>query len=126
MPRNKGLDQFMLLFVGVAMTVGVVWLWSFLEHHGIPDRMGFFIVFNIGEFFILTWQAVPSFRHIPRFWLSYGCWAVAHTIAYVVWGYSGYRIELCVVALPLEHYVCYRIARSRLRVNLEADSQLNT
>ena len=118
MPRSKPLDQFLLLLAGIAMSVGAFWFWSFTEHRAIPNRMAFFIFFNAGQFFVLTWQAVASFRSTPRFWLWYGCWAIAHTIACMAWGYSGYRIELCIVVLPLEHYLYYRIARYRFRRSL--------
>src|SRR5579864_4969303 len=120
MPASKARDQLLLLLAAIAIIVGLYWLISFLQHQGAQDRMGFFIVFNLLEGMVLTWQAVSSFRHTPRFWLLFGCWVTAHTIAYAAWGYSGYRIELCVVVLPLEHYGYYRIARSRFRQSSEA------
>jgi FtsH-binding integral membrane protein len=112
---SKARDQLLLLLAAIALIVGLYWIVSFMENRGIPDKLGFFIVFNILEGIVLTWQAVSSFAHTPRFWLLFGCWAIAHSTAYAVWGYSGYRIEFCVAVLPLEHYLYYRILRSRFR-----------
>lgn len=123
MPKSKVFDQLLLLLAGIAMSIAGFWFWSFVEHRGISNKMSFFIFFNIGEGFVLTWQAIASFRNTRGFWLMYGCWALAHTIAYVAWGYSGHRIELCVVVLPLEHYLYYRVARYRFRRGLAVASQ---
>jgi hypothetical protein len=118
--RSKALDQLFLLLAAMAFTVVGYWLWSFMEHHGIPDRMGFFIAMNLTEVFILTWQGVAFFRRTPGFWLFHSYWVLVHILIYVAWGHSGNRIELCVVTLPLEAYWYWYIARNRLLRSLEA------
>jgi hypothetical protein len=118
--RSKALDQLLLLVAGLAMSACVFWVWPFMEHRRIPDRMVFFIVFNILAGFVLTWQGVALFRRTPGFWLFNLRWAVIHLCAYGVWGYSGNRIELCALTLPLEAYLYYRIAKDRFLRSLEA------
>ena len=122
-PRSKVLDQLLLLVAGLVMSAGAFWVWPFMERRGIPDRMGFFILMNLGLGFILTWQGVTFFRRTPGFWLFHSCWAIVHIFAYGVWGYSGRRIELCVVTLPLEAYWYWRIAKDRLLRSLESSGR---
>ena len=120
MPRNKTLDQLLLLVAGIAMSVALFWVWPFMELRGISNRMGFFIVFNVLGGFVLTWQGVASLRRMPGFWLVHGCWAIAHAFVYGAWAYSGNRIELCAFTLPLEAYWYIRVVRGRFLRNLEA------
>lgn len=118
--RSKALDQFLLLVAGLAMSACAFWVCSFMKRSGIPDRMGFFILFNILAGFVLTWQGGALFRRTPGFWLFHLRWAVIHVCVYGVWGYSGNRIELCALTLPLEAYLYYRIAKDRFLRSLEA------
>jgi hypothetical protein len=122
MPRSKAFDQTMLLLTAVVFIILAYWLVSFMEHRGIPDRMGFFIAFNLGVGFVLTWQGIAFFRRTPKFWLFHGCWAIVHICVYGIWGYSGNRIELCAFTLLLEAYLYYRIAKGRFLRSLEASS----
>ena len=120
-PRSKALDQLLLLLAATGFAVAVYWLISLMQHRGIPDKMGFFVLMNLGEGFILTWQGVAFFRRTPGFWLFHAYWVLVHILVYGIWGHSGNRIELCVVTLPLEAYWYWRIARDRLLRSLEAD-----
>jgi len=85
--------------------------------------MGFFVLMNLGEGFVLTWQGVAFFRRTPGFWLFHAYWVLVHALIYGIWGHSGNRIELCVVTLPLESYWYWRIGKNRLLRSLESTKQ---
>ena len=102
MPKSELVDQALLLLVAVALVVGLLWLILFQQHRGISDRVGFFIIYNIGTLLVVTWQGMGMFRRAPGFWMFHGCWVMVHVLACGLWCLSGWRLELCVVTLPLE------------------------
>jgi hypothetical protein len=114
MARSKTLDQFFLLFTAIILIVGLLWLYSFLDHRGFSNKMSFFIGYNALMMFVLTWQGLALFRRTPRFWLLHGSWVVAHIVIAMIWARSGYLVELCALVLPLEAYLYYIISRDRL------------
>ena len=118
MARSKTLDQFFLLFTAIAFVVGLLWLYSFLDHRGFSNRMSFFIVYNALMVFVVTWQGLVLFHRTPGFWLFHGSWVVAHIVIATIWARSGYLVELCALVLPLEAYLYYIISRDRLRRSL--------
>lgn len=114
MAKNKTLDQLFLLFSAVLFIVGLLWLIGFLENRRVPERTGFFLVANLIVLLGLTWNGVAWFGRAPRFWVFQMSWILVHVVVAVAWAYSGYWVELCVVALPLECYIHYRVGKSRL------------
>ncbi len=113
MPRNRVLDQSLLLLAGIAVAIGGYFLWYFVLHYGISKRVGFFIIANLFVGLAVTWQGAVSFRRVPGFWLFHLRWTILHILVYGAWGYSGNRIELCAFTLIFEAYWYYRIAESR-------------
>jgi hypothetical protein len=114
MARSKTLDQLFLLFTAIAFIVGLLWLYSFLNRHEFSNKMSFFMGYNALMLFVLTWQGLVLFRRMPRFLLFHGSWVVAHIVIAVIWARSGYLVELCALALPLEAYLYFIISRDRL------------
>ena len=110
MPRNKFVDQLLLLLVGVAMSIGLYLFWCLVELRTVSYRLTFFIVFNVLVFLTITWRGVSLFQRHRGFWIFYSKWAVAHIVIYGIWGYWGNRIELCAFTLPFEAYWFFRIA----------------
>ena len=115
MRRTKLVDQVILLVVALTVIAGLFWLISSMDRRGISERMGFFISANVFLSFILTWNAKVSFGRTPSFWAHHVIWMSIHAVIAVVWAYSGFWIELCVVLLPLEAYVYYKVTNYRLR-----------
>jgi hypothetical protein len=114
MAKNKTLDQLLLLFSAVLFIVGLLWLIGFLENRRVPESTGFFLVANLIVLLGLTWNGVAWFSRTPRFWVFQMSWILVHTVVAVAWAYSGYWVELCVLALPLECYLHYRVGKSRV------------
>jgi hypothetical protein len=114
MPKNKTLDQLVLLLSAMLFIVGLLWLIDLLETRRVPERIGFFLVVNLIVLIGLTWNGVAWFGRTSRFWAFQISWIVFHSIIAAVWAYSGYWVELCVLVLPLECYLHYRIGKSRL------------
>jgi len=114
MARSKILDQFFLLITAIAFIVGLLWLYSFLDHRGFSNKMTFFIGYNALMGFVLIWQGLVLFRRMPGFWLFHGSWAIVHIVLAIIWARSGYLVELCALVLPLEAYLYYVVSRDRL------------
>jgi hypothetical protein len=114
MRKNKTLDQLFLLVSAILFIAGLLWLIDFLEIQRVPERIGFFLVVNLIVLLGLTWNGVAWFSRTPGLWAFQISWIVLHCIIAVAWAYSGYWVELCVLALPLECYLHYRVGRRRL------------
>ncbi len=114
MARSKILDQFFLLITAIAFIVGLLWLYSFLDHRGFSNKMTFFIGYNALMGFVLIWQGLVLFRRMPGFCLFHGSWAIVHIVLAIIWARSGYLVELCALVLPLEAYLYYVVSRDRL------------
>jgi hypothetical protein len=123
MHHKKSLDQIFLLVVAFTVIAGLYSLITFIDQRGISESTGFFITANVFLSFILTWNAKVSFGRTPRFWEYHVMWMFVHAAIAVVWGYSGFWIELCVVFLPLEAYVYYKAMNYRLS-RLAADASV--
>ena len=114
MTKSKTLDQLILLFTAIVVIIGLMWLVTFLDAHGVSERIGFFIIVNIVLLiFILTWQGYCFFRRTPRFWRFHAGWVLVHVIVSAVWAHSGNRVELCALTAPLEIYLYLRVGRYR-------------
>lgn len=114
MKRQKLLDQVLLLAVALSVISGLFWLIRFMDHRGISERTGFFISANVFLSFILTWNAIVSFGRTPRFWAYHAIWMSIHAAIAVGWAYSGAWMELCVVVLPFEAFMYYKVMKHRL------------
>jgi hypothetical protein len=127
MARGKVQDQFYLLLAAIVFTLGTMSLIFFLDDHGVPDRLGFFILFN-GAFFVfcITWFGVAFFRRTPNFWLFHVGWIIVHTCVCILWVRSAFWVELCVLTMPVETYCYFKISRRRLVRLLQSDSNAMT
>jgi hypothetical protein len=115
MARNKIVDQLLLLISAVVFICGMLWIINFMQGRSVPERMGFFILMNVIVGFILIWNGVLWFRRTPRFWIFQTLWVALHAAIAFAWASSGWWVELCVLVLPLECYLNFKIAQSLLR-----------
>jgi hypothetical protein len=110
---SKVRDQGVLLVSAIAFVTIVLWLISLMETKGISEKIGFFCLANLIVTFGLTWQGIVWFRRAPHFWSFQLLWVVAHCCLAAAWARSGYWVELCVFALPLECYIYYRVGKRK-------------